>query len=120
MREMCDQCRTTIFNGHFACLSCGFVVCLSCYELKIRGIFGLLLFLFYFFKYFDLFKENQIAMKNLGGHLQKNPITNWYYCVGHKKAAGSKRGKKEHEPDELKYVQYILPESKLHHFHFIF
>ena len=31
-REACDQCKTHIFNVHFACRKCGFAVCLSCYD----------------------------------------------------------------------------------------
>ncbi len=31
-RDMCDGCNTSIFNGHMACLECGFSVCYECYE----------------------------------------------------------------------------------------
>ena len=31
-REACDQCKTHIFNVHFACRKCGFAICLSCYD----------------------------------------------------------------------------------------
>ncbi|RNA23033.1 lysine-specific demethylase 3B isoform X2 [Brachionus plicatilis] len=37
-RELCDQCSTTIFNGHMACRSCGFVVCIDCFELRGRDL----------------------------------------------------------------------------------
>ncbi|VVC42709.1 JmjC domain [Cinara cedri] len=30
VREMCDPCKTTIFNYHWSCLTCGFVVCIDC------------------------------------------------------------------------------------------
>jgi hypothetical protein len=33
-RELCDQCDTTIFNGHFFCESCGYSVCMNCFELR--------------------------------------------------------------------------------------
>lgn len=32
VREMCDVCETTLFNFHWACRKCGFVVCLDCYK----------------------------------------------------------------------------------------
>uniref|UniRef100_T1J383 [histone H3]-dimethyl-L-lysine(9) demethylase n=1 Tax=Strigamia maritima TaxID=126957 RepID=T1J383_STRMM len=32
VREMCDVCNTTIFNFHFTCAICGFVVCIDCYD----------------------------------------------------------------------------------------
>ncbi|VVC30448.1 JmjC domain [Cinara cedri] len=30
VREMCDLCKTSIFNYHWCCLKCGFVVCIDC------------------------------------------------------------------------------------------
>lgn len=32
--EMCDVCDTTLFNFHWACAKCGFVVCLSCFKAR--------------------------------------------------------------------------------------
>ncbi len=32
IRELCDLCKTSIFNGHLACLECGYSVCLNCYQ----------------------------------------------------------------------------------------
>ncbi|XP_022919363.2 probable JmjC domain-containing histone demethylation protein 2C isoform X1 [Onthophagus taurus] len=32
VREMCDVCETTLFNIHWTCGKCGFVVCLDCYK----------------------------------------------------------------------------------------
>ena len=32
VREMCDVCETTLFNIHWACSKCGFVVCIDCYR----------------------------------------------------------------------------------------
>ena len=32
VRELCDICKTSIFNGHLACLECGFAICLDCYQ----------------------------------------------------------------------------------------
>lgn len=34
VREMCDTCDTTLFNIHWTCSKCGFVVCLDCYQAK--------------------------------------------------------------------------------------
>lgn len=34
VREMCDVCATTLFNRHFGCEKCGFVVCIDCYKTK--------------------------------------------------------------------------------------
>ncbi|XP_041476903.1 probable JmjC domain-containing histone demethylation protein 2C isoform X3 [Lytechinus variegatus] len=34
VREMCDTCDTTLFNIHWTCSKCGFVVCLDCYHSK--------------------------------------------------------------------------------------
>ena len=32
VREMCDVCETTLFNFHWACGKCGYVVCIDCYK----------------------------------------------------------------------------------------
>ncbi|KAK6185777.1 hypothetical protein SNE40_007932 [Patella caerulea] len=37
VREMCDVCDTTLFNMHWVCNKCGFVVCLDCYKTKVKG-----------------------------------------------------------------------------------
>ncbi|XP_037875429.1 probable JmjC domain-containing histone demethylation protein 2C isoform X2 [Bombyx mori] len=34
VREMCDVCETTLFNFHWTCGKCGFVVCLDCYKTR--------------------------------------------------------------------------------------
>jgi lysine-specific demethylase 3 len=36
VREMCDVCDTTLFNMHWVCHKCGFVVCLDCYRVKMK------------------------------------------------------------------------------------
>ncbi|XP_058174131.1 lysine-specific demethylase 3B [Anopheles ziemanni] len=38
IREMCDVCQTTLFNHHWVCSTCGFVVCIDCYKCRKRGI----------------------------------------------------------------------------------
>ncbi|GAB0092943.1 lysine-specific demethylase 3A [Sergentomyia squamirostris] len=37
VREMCDVCETTLFNFHWACSKCGFVVCIDCYKGRKHG-----------------------------------------------------------------------------------
>ena len=37
VREMCDVCEATLFNKHWACGKCGFVVCLDCYRARVNG-----------------------------------------------------------------------------------
>lgn len=37
VREMCDVCETTLFNVHWACSKCGFVVCIDCYKGRKEG-----------------------------------------------------------------------------------
>ncbi|KYM79539.1 Lysine-specific demethylase 3B [Atta colombica] len=37
VREMCDVCETTLFNVHWACGKCGFVVCIDCYKGRKNG-----------------------------------------------------------------------------------
>ncbi|RXG69918.1 Lysine-specific demethylase 3A [Armadillidium vulgare] len=37
VREMCDVCETTLFNIHWACSKCGFVVCIDCYKGRKEG-----------------------------------------------------------------------------------
>ena len=32
VREMCDDCQTSIFNYHFICLFCGHITCITCGE----------------------------------------------------------------------------------------
>ena len=34
VRETCDLCDTTLFNMHWVCHKCGFVVCIDCYSMK--------------------------------------------------------------------------------------
>lgn len=40
---MCDVCETTLFNFHWACSKCGFVVCIDCYKVNnsIKWVFVL-------------------------------------------------------------------------------
>ncbi|XP_035212238.1 lysine-specific demethylase 3B-like [Stegodyphus dumicola] len=38
VREMCDVCETTLFNIHWVCHKCGFVVCIDCYKSRKNGL----------------------------------------------------------------------------------
>ena len=38
VREMCDVCETNLFNYHWACGCCGFVVCIDCYHDRKKGL----------------------------------------------------------------------------------
>ncbi|XP_034238859.1 lysine-specific demethylase 3B-like [Thrips palmi] len=38
VREMCDVCKTTLFNFHWVCDRCGFVVCIDCYKVRKSGV----------------------------------------------------------------------------------
>lgn len=29
-REVCDECLTTLFNYHYMCKQCGYMVCIEC------------------------------------------------------------------------------------------
>uniref|UniRef100_A0A7R9GZ68 [histone H3]-dimethyl-L-lysine(9) demethylase n=1 Tax=Timema cristinae TaxID=61476 RepID=A0A7R9GZ68_TIMCR len=42
VREMCDVCETTLFNFHWACGKCGFVVCIDCYKVRLCTPLGTL------------------------------------------------------------------------------
>lgn len=37
VRELCDVCKTSIFNHHWSCGKCGFVVCVDCFRNKLEG-----------------------------------------------------------------------------------
>ncbi|KAF8790844.1 probable JmjC domain-containing histone demethylation protein 2C isoform X2 [Argiope bruennichi] len=38
VREMCDVCEATLFNIHWVCHKCGFVVCIDCYKSRKSGL----------------------------------------------------------------------------------
>ena len=38
VREMCDVCKTTLFNHHWTCGRCGIYVCLDCYKFRTSGL----------------------------------------------------------------------------------
>ena len=38
VREMCDICKTTLFNYHWICGACGMFVCLDCYQYRRGGL----------------------------------------------------------------------------------
>ena len=38
VREMCDVCKTTVFNHHWTCGRCGIYICLDCYKFRLGGL----------------------------------------------------------------------------------
>ena len=34
VREMCDTCKTTLFNFHWMCGQCGMFICIDCYQFR--------------------------------------------------------------------------------------
>lgn len=42
VREICDVCETTLFNFHWTCGKCGFVVCLDCYKVNTTFMFTII------------------------------------------------------------------------------
>jgi len=38
VREMCDVCKTTLFNYHWTCGRCGIFICLDCYQVRQTNI----------------------------------------------------------------------------------
>ena len=38
VREMCDVCKTTLFNHHWTCGRCGIYICLDCYKFRVGGL----------------------------------------------------------------------------------
>ena len=38
VREMCDVCKTTLFNYHWMCNKCGMFICLDCYQFRRSGL----------------------------------------------------------------------------------
>ena len=38
VREMCDVCKTTLFNFHWMCGQCGTFICLDCYQFRRTGM----------------------------------------------------------------------------------
>ena len=38
VREMCDVCKTTLFNHHWTCGKCGIYICLDCYKFRVGGL----------------------------------------------------------------------------------
>lgn len=112
MRELCDICNTTLFNGHFVCKACGFAVCFDCYRERVEGK-----------------KSNDDA-------LTSRDRFNWFYCEQlkqrtvrslHKLLVDASTSNEEelrrllranmksmanrvsHEPTNLNYVQFIPP-----------
>ena len=59
VREMCDVCKTTLFNHHWICGRCGLFVCLDCYRFRKSG---------------QIKEENQLEANSLKDEY------NWPFC----------------------------------------
>lgn len=102
-RELCDQCSTTIFNGHMACKSCGFVVCIDCFNLRTRNHkssskivkVNLNLIFLFFYNEEKLNKKDQFL---------------WLFCYKYDFKL-NRLTKKPHWPVDLIYVQFIPSKS---------
>ena len=89
-REMCDDCRTTLFNFHWVCRECGFCVCNDCYkERKAHGngkedgdneeqvlvpIFLLILYIIIFLKTFNYLSREKILLDGFFVSAVRNTI----------------------------------------------
>nr|QDF21461.1 lysine-specific demethylase 3A [Brachionus koreanus] len=93
-RELCDKCSTTIFNGHMACGSCGFIVCIDCFELRSRNL-----------KLNDKIRSNRDQYS-------------WLHCYKYNFEL-KKIIKKAHSPSDMLYVQFI-PSQILNKIYFIY
>ncbi|XP_006889118.1 PREDICTED: probable JmjC domain-containing histone demethylation protein 2C [Elephantulus edwardii] len=79
VREMCDACEATLFNIHWVCQKCGFVVCLDCYKAKERkSSRGQLLYKVYFFLKISVLTDLLDAMHNLR---EKYGIKSCCHCI---------------------------------------
>ena len=61
VREMCDVCKTTIFNFHWTCNKCGIFICLDCYQFRVGGL-----------------------VKDAGEDADESSVTRWEHKVNHK------------------------------------
>ncbi|XP_077992762.1 putative JmjC domain-containing histone demethylation protein 2C isoform X2 [Glandiceps talaboti] len=81
VREMCDICETTLFNIHWVCEKCGFVVCLDCYNQKRN----------------EPKKEIQVVEEQNEITVRKNKKSDWVFCSS----------KTPHVPENLMVTQII-------------
>jgi len=77
VREMCDVCRTTIFNHHWSCRKCGFVVCVDCFRTK--------------------FKDTQTIQTQFNLLNENNNQKKWLPCSN----------QEEHQVDQLSITQIL-------------
>ncbi|XP_023930882.1 lysine-specific demethylase 3A-like isoform X2 [Lingula anatina] len=77
VREMCDVCDTTLFNMHWVCQKCGFVVCLDCYKVK---------------------KDNAVSEYDMEEESKEGDEHNWLTCSSNRQP---------HDPDKLMLTQII-------------
>ncbi|XP_053407749.1 daf-12-interacting protein 1-like isoform X2 [Mercenaria mercenaria] len=85
VREMCDVCDTTLFNMHWVCHKCGFVVCLDCYKVKAKEV------------------EGDEDSDNGGNKMEDEDQRQWLTCSANRQA---------HDVDKLMLTQ-IIPADAL-------
>lgn len=81
---MCDVCDTTLFNMHWVCHKCGFVVCLDCYKVRLRALQQ------------DSGDEGDESDPYNG--VQQEEQRDWLTCSANRQ---------QHEPDKLMLTQII-------------
>ncbi|XP_050534930.1 lysine-specific demethylase 3A [Daktulosphaira vitifoliae] len=82
IREMCDVCKTTIFNHHWVCGKCGFVVCVDCYKSR-------------------LLKSPSISPNSKKNYKRKRDKEKWLYCSD----------QVEHQVDHLTITQILAGDA---------
>lgn len=86
VREMCDVCDTTLFNMHWVCHKCGFVVCLDCYKVRLRALQN------------DSSGEGEGEENDPYNGVQQEEQRDWLTCSANRQ---------QHEPDKLMLTQII-------------
>lgn len=92
VREMCDVCDTSLFNYHWACSKCGFVVCIDCYKARKYG-------------------ENKVWNNELNNGCDRDEYQ-WLFCTS----------RSTHDQERLMLTQIIAGDSlqilgrRIHHF----
>ncbi|XP_050437572.1 lysine-specific demethylase 3A-B [Adelges cooleyi] len=84
IREMCDVCKTTIFNHHWVCGKCGFVVCVDCYKSKLLRV-----------------PSPDPSNCKKAGDRRKRDKDMWLYCSD----------QEEHQLDQLTITQILAGDS---------
>ena len=93
VREMCDVCDTTLFNMHWVCHKCGFVVCLDCYTVKAKELH-------------DDDSDKSDSSDEEGDETTKDEQRKWLTCSANRQP---------HDVDKLMLTQIIPADGKRLH-----